>query len=106
MAHNIFKIGQSFRCYSANSMFKSFLYMLIDEKFVKLLSYRFVRPSHPDVIEDIYDGTIYKELHSFFDNPFNISLNLNYDGAPKFKSNNMQVWPVQFSINELPPLAR
>ena len=80
--------------------------MLIDEKFVQLVNYRFEKPSHPDVIEDIYDGTIYKELNSFFDNPYNISLNLNYDGAPKFKSSNMQVWPVQFSINELPPVMR
>ena len=57
---------------------------------VKLLSYRFERSNDPNIINDIYDGTLYKELHSFFNDPYNISLNLNYDGAPKFKSSNMQ----------------
>ena len=31
---------------------------------------------------------------------------MNYDGAPKFRSSGMQVWPVQFIINELPPQVR
>ena len=31
------------------------------------------------------------------------SLSMNFDGAPKFKSSTMQLWPIQFIINELPP---
>ena len=73
-------------------------------KFVQLLKYRFERTMGH--IGDIYDGLIYQEQASFFDNPYNLSFTLNYDGAPKFKSSNMQIWPIQLSINELPPKLR
>ena len=55
---------------------------------------------------DIYDGRVYQERHEFFSDPYNISFSLNYDGAPKFKSSNMQIWPIQLCINELPPKLR
>ncbi len=56
-------------------------------------------PSSNEEIGDIYDGLIYM---AFFCNPFHVSFTLNYDGAPKFKSSGMQLWPVH--VNELPPL--
>ena len=31
---------------------------------------------------------------------------LNYDGALKFKSSTMQVWPIQLRVNELPTTLR
>ena len=65
--------------------------------------------SKPNVFSDIYDGVVYREssdLLSLSSQHFNISFTLNYDGAPKFKSSNTKIWPVQLSINELPPLAR
>ena len=35
-------------------------------------------------------------------NPANLSLFWNTDGAPIFKSSNYSIWPLYFSINELP----
>jgi len=80
----------------------------IDVHFVNLLQHRFIRQAQASTnnMQDIYDGEIYREKATFFSSRFNISFTLNYDGAPKFKSSNMQIWPIQLSINELPPLAR
>ena len=57
---------------------------------------------------DIYDGEVYKASSDLLSvcNNLNISFTLNYDGVPKFKSSNTQIWPVQLSINELPPSVR
>ena len=52
-------------------------------------------------IQDVYDGRLYMDEQDFFSCPSNLSLTMNYDGAPKFRSSGMQVWPVQFIINEL-----
>ena len=50
------------------------------------------------------EGSIRMHMISFC--AHRISLTMNYDGAPKFQSSGMQVWPVQFIINELPPQVR
>lgn len=71
-----------------------------------LLQHRFKSVSTNNPLCDIYDGLIYRERSNFFSNPFNISLTINYDGAPKFKSSNMQLWPLQLCVNELPPFIR
>ena len=42
----------------------------------------------------------------FFEDRFNVSFALNFDGAPKFKSSSLQIWPVQLLLNELPPHIR
>lgn len=68
-----------------------YVVLITDDKFVQCLKYRFNRHGSGATIGDIYDGTIYKEQSAFFKDPCNISFNLNYDGAPIFKSNNMQV---------------
>ncbi len=68
-----------------------------------MLDYRFQRETNPDVLADVYDGGMYKELADFFEDKFHISFALNYDGAPVFKSSSMQIWPVQLYVNELPP---
>ena len=82
-------------------------YVLSDNNFVELLQYRFKRVDNGgQILSDIYDGCIYKEQSSFFSSVYNISFTLNFDGAPKFKSSNMQIWPVHLSINELPPSER
>ncbi|KAK3922577.1 Protein KINKY POLLEN [Frankliniella fusca] len=61
---------------------------------------------HPQNIEDIYDGQLYKEfVESGFlseKNKFNISLTWNSDGVPVFKSMKTSMWPIFFVINELP----
>ena len=79
----------------------------LDVNFFELIQYRFRRQSDFKwCLRDIYDGTIYSERSDFFSSPYNISFTLNYDGAPKFKSSNMQIWPIQLCINELPPILR
>lgn len=35
-----------------------------------------------------------------------LSVSLNANGSPVFKSANYSIWPVQLTINELPPLLR
>ena len=71
-----------------------------------MLRYRFGRESTPDVFGDIFDGEVYKKTSLLSMNQHNISLCLNYDGAPVFKSSTMKIWPVQMFINELPPHLR
>ena len=60
-------------------------------------------------IRDIIDGEEYKKhckpggiLH----NSNNISVVLNSDGIPIFRSSGIGVWPVQMVINEIPPNER
>ena len=65
-----------------------------------------MRQRYPAGFNDIYDGEVYKESSNLLSTLSCISFTLNYDGAPKFKSSNTQIWPVQFIINELPPLVR
>lgn len=77
----------------------------LDGKFLELLKYRFKRPYDINLC-DIYDGHVYQERCEFFSNIYNVSFTLNYDGAPKFKSSNMQIWPIQMCLNELPPILR
>ena len=78
---------------------------VIDPTFVNLLKYRFNGPIS-DGLCDVCDAELYKEYATYFKNPYNLSLMMNYDGAPKFKSSNMQIWPIQLKINELPPILR
>ena len=59
-----------------------------------------------EILGDIYDGSEYKKYSDFFAQKYNVSFALNYDGAPKFKSSSMQIWPVQLYLNELPPQIR
>ena len=70
------------------------------------MQHRFTRiKQHPNNIEDIYDGRLYKE-HSrpggLLSSPSNISLFWYTDGIPLFKSSSMSLWPLYFTINELP----
>ena len=60
--------------------------------------------SSPNNIEDIYDGCLYKEQvkNGFLKDKNNISLMWYTDGIPLFKSSKFSIWPVYFSINELP----
>lgn len=41
------------------------------------------------------------QLNDFIDIPNHISLNVNIDGMPPFKSSKMQIWPILFNIHEL-----
>lgn len=57
---------------------------------------------------DAHDGTILREeLNYYKDSDINVlSLTLNVDGANKFKSNSLSIWPIQLMQNFLPPHIR
>lgn len=69
---------------------------------LSVLSHRFNQP--PSDISDIYHGTAYSKLseNGILKEKKNISLTLNTDGSPVFKSSKNSMWPIQFRINELP----
>ena len=74
--------------------------------FLDRIKHRFMRKKQKqNAIEDIYDGSLYKEHMKnggVLANPVNISLLWNTDGVPVFKSSNFSIWPLYFVINELP----
>ena len=60
-------------------------------------------------IEDIYDGARYQsymQSGKFLSQDHNISFIWNTDGVPVFKSSKYSIWPLYFSIAELPPHKR
>lgn len=67
-------------------------------------------------IEDVLDGKIYKERFEglFYRgaseeekrNEIHLSLQKNTDGVQLFRSSNFSVWPIYFTINEVPPRLR
>lgn len=80
--------------------------MFLRENFYDDLQYRFNRrKKNGENIEDIYDGKLYKEFSKeggFLSSPNNISLFWYTDGIPLFKSSSMSLWPLFFTVNELP----
>ena len=66
------------------------------------LSHRFKREKAPGAINDVYDGVLYKRNYNILSNQDNISLTMNTDGVPVFKSSKVSIWPLYFIINELP----
>jgi len=77
---------------------------------IEKLQYRFQRAKINSVaIEDVYDGELYKQ-HScsgeFLSDRHNISFLGNTDGVTLIKSNGYEVWPVYFTVNEIPTLER
>lgn len=61
-----------------------------------------------DCISDAHDGDVLKNVLQQYENDdLNIlSLCVNTDGANKFKSNLLSLWPIQFTQNYLPPKIR
>ena len=55
-------------------------------------------------ISEIIDGIKYKAKEISF--PSSISLTCNTDGVPIFSSSNIILWPVYYTINELPFIYR
>ena len=54
---------------------------------------------------DIYDGSLYRafsKVGSFLSYPQSISFLWNTDGIPVFKSTKSSLWPMLYTINELP----
>lgn len=59
-------------------------------------------------ITDVCDGEIVKEISEKFNcsDTTICSLSLNFDGASRYKSNNLSIWPIQLVQNFLPPSIR
>lgn len=69
-----------------------------------LLKYRETRTKHQDdAIEDVYDSKGYKDLNL---GPNDFSGVLNLDGCKIRKGAKLEIYPVFFRLNELPPLLR
>lgn len=60
------------------------------------------RPKKPGCLADICDGQLYKDLAFGESDVFRITLVLNADGAPVFRSTSSSMWPALLMINELP----
>lgn len=71
----------------------------------EILSSQYHLHKHFDgVYEDICDGAVYQKLVAtgFLSQLTNLSLMLNTDGVPVFKSSSFSFWPLHLVINELP----
>ena len=96
MSHTLLKYHC---CFKYNSYFRELTFMLnwcID------FSRKKKKASN---IEDIYDGKLYKahsKAGAFLNIRNNISLMWYTDGVPLFKSSKVSIWPLFFSVNELP----
>lgn len=44
-------------------------------------------------------------FHRHTEKSFDISININIDGIPVFKSSKLQFWPILFNITEMPEIA-
>lgn len=65
--------------------------------------------SNHEVIRDIIDGKIYKDLSvpgGFLSNPNNLSAVMNTDGVNLYSSSKVELWPIFLCINEISPAAR
>ncbi|XP_077498109.1 uncharacterized protein LOC144108800 [Amblyomma americanum] len=65
------------------------------------------RESSSDQMRDITDGHHYHSVRKKADmTAHDLTLTVNSDGSPVFKSSKYSIWPVQVILNELPPLLR
>lgn len=83
-----------------------YVYSHTDPDFSKLIQYRSNHTRKAGIISDVYDGREYAKHSDFFKSAYDLSFALNFDGAPKFKSSSVQLWPIQLYLNELPPALR
>lgn len=74
------------------------------EGFKEKLNYKYSRKkTNAANIEDIYDGSVYKDAEKeFLRNPNNISLTWYTDGISIFECSTYSVWPCIYIVNELP----
>ncbi|CAN7944721.1 unnamed protein product [Ixodes hexagonus] len=68
----------------------------------------FIETSLADLaVRDITSGSAYRGLkETAVLKPGDLTLTVNTDGSPVFKSSNSSIWPIQFTISELPPEKR
>ena len=75
---------------------------------VTSLFYAQPRGNVDDSVSDISDGLMYKEFltKNGKEQGNFITLTLNSDGVPVFKSSSFSIWPLLCSVNELSPNKR
>jgi hypothetical protein len=92
--------------------------MFLNEDTIELLDYRTARTpgEHPDLVSDVFDGKLYRELcdefiradgqtfdRKYFEDKHDIALGLSLDGFPIFNKRNLSAWPVILLNFSLPP---
>lgn len=77
----------------------------IEKNFDSIIQFKYAE-RNKNVISDIQDGHIHKNLDSKFPDSFNLSLLINTDGAQVFDSTNKSLWPIQIIQNFLNPKIR
>lgn len=73
--------------------------------FYESLQHRFNRQASPNTINDVYDGSIYRQFSQpgeVLSSANNISFGWYTDGVPVFNSSKVSMWPFFLTINELP----
>lgn len=67
-----------------------------------------IEDTDDEKITDVHDSEILKNIEKHFENTDSTvySLALNFDGANRFKSNTLSIWPIQLVQNLLPPSIR
>ncbi|XP_028418236.1 uncharacterized protein LOC114543472 [Dendronephthya gigantea] len=82
--------------------------LLSDEKLSMYLTNRNIPTvGRSSVISDVTSARLYQELvdnHNLSNN--DLTLTWNTDGIPVFESSRYSIWPIQSSVNELPPHLR
>ncbi|KAM7306423.1 uncharacterized protein ISCGN_010127 [Ixodes scapularis] len=64
-------------------------------------------PRSSTVKTDITDGDFYRDQRAKLGcGVHGLTVSMNADGSPVFKSANYSIWPVQLTLNELPPCLR
>ena len=91
--------------------------MFLNKDMIKLLDYRATRtPGDPDLVSDVFDGKLYRDLcekfvcvdgqtfdHKYFQDKHDVALGLSLDGFPIFNRRNLSAWPVILLNFNLPP---
>lgn len=92
--------------------------LIAEAGILDLLKYPVTRnKSHPDAIEDIQDGLLYRKhfgKDGYFKGTSNekkrkeihVSFQINTDGVAIFCSSKYSTWPVYLVVNERPPNSR
>lgn len=75
-------------------------------KFFDIIINYLNRVHEPDIISDIDDGELYKNISKKYGHLHILPITMNFDGAQIFKSSKNSLWPVQLYLNFLPPNIR
>ena len=96
-SNELLKCGYSFMVYSIGTQLKT---LFESGEVQQYMCRNDVSTNENCGIFDLTDGSEYRKLKICF--PESLSLTCNTDGVPVFSSSNVSLWPVYFTINELP----